>query len=102
MTDEPQARHVATEKDQGRGMAETAQPNPTLTAEQLRQALVDAASDPEFLDRMAQGLLDRIGAIPTAEEIAAAVADIRGERSVPMDSGHGQDPDVDDERRTGV
>lgn len=98
MSDEQPARHVATERDAGRGTAETAQPDTFLSREALLDAMVEVAGEPAFLDRLADGLTERMGAFPTADEIASAITDIRDGRTVPVDSGHGQVLDVDDEQ----
>lgn len=100
MTDNDPGRHVATEREETRGEAHTNQPEGFLTREAVLDAMVTAAGEPAFLDRLATGLVDRIGAIPTAGEIAQALEDIRAQGNPPADQGHGQAHDDDDEQPT--
>lgn len=87
---------MATERDAERTEAPTAQAVDAGLAAAFRAAIDDAIEYGPFLDRVADRIIDRLGLIPTAREIAVQVHELAADRSVPQSAdrieGHPVNP----------
>lgn len=91
------ARHVATERAETRGEADTAQPHDVILRAAAERVLKELLLSEPFLNEVAARIADRLGLIPTAHEIARAVREEGAGQAVPADAdraeGHPTDPD---------
>lgn len=75
---------MATERDEERTEAVTAQAaDPALTAA-VQAAVSGLLTAGPFLDEVANRIVDRLGLIPTAREIAAQVHELEADARVPV------------------
>lgn len=90
-------RAVATERDEERTEAPTAQAVDETLAAAIQAAVSGLLTAGPFLDEVANRIVDRLGLIPTAREIAAQVHELEADTRVPASAdrpeGHPVNPE---------